>query len=95
MKVLLVSTVAFLALARGARGRSGGGRRGGLHRAEVHGGRRAQRGGSAVATANGLVLFDTSTMRQRVLGPADGLIAPVPGVAPETKLVNVGNEKSG
>jgi ligand-binding sensor domain-containing protein len=35
----------------------------------------AARGVSAVATANGLVLFDTSTMRQRVLGPADGLIA--------------------
>jgi ligand-binding sensor domain-containing protein len=33
------------------------------------------RGVSAVATANGLVLFDTSTARQRVIGQADGLIA--------------------
>ncbi|HXP86551.1 MAG TPA: hypothetical protein VN841_17615 [Bryobacteraceae bacterium] len=35
----------------------------------------AARGVSAVATANGLVLFDTSTARQRVIGQADGLIA--------------------
>jgi ligand-binding sensor domain-containing protein len=35
----------------------------------------ATRGVSAVATANGLVLFDTSTARQRVIGQADGLIA--------------------
>jgi ligand-binding sensor domain-containing protein len=33
------------------------------------------RGVSAVATANGLVLFDTSTTRQRVIGQAEGLIA--------------------
>jgi ligand-binding sensor domain-containing protein len=33
------------------------------------------RGVSAVATANGLVLFDATTSRRRVLGQADGLIA--------------------
>ena len=33
------------------------------------------RGVSAVATANGLVLFDASTARRRVIGQADGLIA--------------------
>jgi ligand-binding sensor domain-containing protein len=35
----------------------------------------ASRGVSAVATANGLVLFDTSSTRQRLIGAADGLIA--------------------
>jgi ligand-binding sensor domain-containing protein len=35
----------------------------------------ASRGVSAVATANGLVLFDTSGTHQRVIGSADGLIA--------------------
>lgn len=35
----------------------------------------ATRGVSAVATANGLVLFDTSTTRQRIIGQAEGLIA--------------------
>jgi len=33
------------------------------------------RGISAVATANGLVLFDAATARRRVIGQADGLIA--------------------
>jgi ligand-binding sensor domain-containing protein len=35
----------------------------------------AARGVSAVATANGLVMFDASTSRRRVIGQADGLIA--------------------
>jgi ligand-binding sensor domain-containing protein len=35
----------------------------------------SSRGISAVATANGLVLFDASTARRRVIGQADGLIA--------------------
>jgi ligand-binding sensor domain-containing protein len=35
----------------------------------------ASRGISAVATANGLVLFDAGTARRRVIGQADGLIA--------------------
>ena len=33
------------------------------------------RGVSAVATANGLVMFDTTTSRRRVIGQAEGLIA--------------------
>ncbi len=33
------------------------------------------RGVSAVATANGLVMFDANTSRRRVIGQADGLIA--------------------
>jgi len=35
----------------------------------------AARGVSAVATANGLVMFDSTTSRRRVIGQADGLIA--------------------
>ena len=35
----------------------------------------SSRGVSAVATANGLVMFDASTARRRVIGQADGLIA--------------------
>jgi ligand-binding sensor domain-containing protein len=35
----------------------------------------AARGVSAVATANGLVMFDATTARRRVIGQADGLIA--------------------
>jgi ligand-binding sensor domain-containing protein len=35
----------------------------------------AARGVSAVATANGLVMFDAATSRRRVIGQADGLIA--------------------
>jgi len=35
----------------------------------------AARGVTAVATANGLVMFDTTTTRRRVIGQADGLIA--------------------
>jgi ligand-binding sensor domain-containing protein len=35
----------------------------------------AVRGVSAVATANGLVMFDAATSRRRVVGQADGLIA--------------------
>jgi ligand-binding sensor domain-containing protein len=35
----------------------------------------AERGVSAVATANGLVLFDAATSKRRVIGQSDGLIA--------------------